>query len=102
MRSPVPAVGAFLSLFLGFGVADLTGVRWLGGIVLLIIGVISGFYLLRLAGLGRALVFAVAVVIGFIVSHPLGSILGAYGSLSAISLIVAVIIYSITPRQVAA
>jgi len=102
MRSPVPAVGAFLSLFLGFGVADLTGIRWLGGLVLLIIGVISGFYLFRLAGLGRVLVFAVAVVIGFMVSYPLGSILGAYGSLSAISLLVAVFIYSITPRQVAA
>jgi hypothetical protein len=42
MRSPVPAVGAFLSLFLGFGVADLTGIRWLGGLVLLVTGGISG------------------------------------------------------------
>jgi hypothetical protein len=63
---------------------------------------LSGFYLFRLAGLGRVLVFAVAVVIGFMVSHPLGSSLGAYGSLSVISLLVAVFIYSITPRQVAA
>lgn len=102
MKSPVPALGAFLALFLGFATADLTSLRWLGGLVLILIGSFTGLYMFRIAGLGRTLVSVVVVVVGFAASHPLGSALGAYGSLLLVSLIAAVIIYLITPRQTVA
>jgi len=98
MKSPVPALGAFLALFLGFATADLTNLRWLGGLVLILIGLLTSLYMFRIAGLGRTLISVVVVVLGFAASHPLGS----YGSLLLVSLIVAVIIYSLTPRQTAA
>ena len=102
MKSPVPALGAFLALFLGFATADLTNLRWLGGLVLILIGSFTGLYMFRIAGLGRTLVSVLVVVVGFAASHPLGSALGAYGSLLLVSLIAAVIIYLITPRQTVA
>lgn len=102
MKSPVPALGAFLALFLGFATADLTNLRWLGGLVLILIATFTGVYMFRIAGLGRTLISVVVVVLGFAASHPLGSVLGAYGSLLLVSLIAAVIIYLLTPRHTAA
>jgi hypothetical protein len=102
MKSFIPAFGAFLALFLGFAIADLSDIRWLGGLVLVVIGAIAGFFMFRLAGWGRTLISVGIVALAFIVSHPLGSLLGSYGSLLVVSLIAALLIYVLTPRRLVA
>lgn len=73
----VPVIAA-LTFVAGFGVAELTGVRAIGGIVLLAGGALCA----RLAAdrIGRgptALLLGVALAL-FVVSHPLGRAIGAW------------------------
>lgn len=99
MKDPRPAVGIFLALVLGFVVADLTDQRWLGGIVLVAIGVIAGYYMVLSAGWVRT-ILATAVALGaFALSHPMGAVLGSYGSLLLVSAVAGVVVYAITPRR---
>lgn len=102
MKSLTPAVSAFLALFLGFALADFSGIRWLGGLFLFVVGVIACFSMYRLAGWSRTLASMGIIVLAFIVSHPLGAVLGSYGSLLVISLIAALLIYVLTPRPLVA
>jgi hypothetical protein len=99
---PAPAVAAFLALVLGFTVADLTNIRWLGGLVLILIGSIGAVLLYQRAGLPRTLLSISIVLLAFVLSHPLGSVLGSYGSLFAFSALAGILIYVITPRRVSA
>lgn len=95
----LPAVGAFSALVLGFAVADLSNFRWLGALVLISLGVVTSWFMFERAGFWRT-VFAISVAImGFIISHPLGSVLGSYGSVLIISTVVALVVYALTPRQ---
>jgi hypothetical protein len=94
-----PAVAGFLALVLGFTVADLTNIRWLGGLVLLLIGAAGAVLLYQWAGLPRTLAAVGIVVLAFAISHPLGSVFGSYGSLVIVSALAALGIYMITPRR---
>lgn len=89
----LPALFVFLALTLGFAVADLTNIRWLGGLVMIGIGVFAVFSMNRVAGALRTLIGVVVVVVGFILSHALGSVLGAYGALFLVAGVCAVVIY---------
>lgn len=72
---PVLAAATFLA---GFGVAELTGVRALGGLVLLAGGAACAALTLPLAG-RRATVALLAVALClFAVSHPLGRAIGSW------------------------
>jgi hypothetical protein len=74
----VVAAVAFAAFVAGFGVAELTGVRPLGGAVLLAGGAYCYARLRGMAGAGRAgAVLALAVVL-FVFSHPLGDAIGAW------------------------
>lgn len=72
-----PALLVFVALTLGFTVADLTDIRWLGGLVMVVIGAVAVFSMNRSAGLLRTLIGGAVVVVGFIFSHALGSALGS-------------------------
>ena len=68
------------SLLLGFAVAQATGVRPLGGLVL-VLG--AGWCALRwrtLAGTGAALALVVLYLAGFVASHVIADTLGTWGA----------------------
>jgi hypothetical protein len=76
------------ALLLGFGVAELTGVRALGGVVLLLGGLACGLRWRVLVGLPRAVALVVAFLGAFALAHPLGH---AIGSWPAVLLVAAVV-----------
>jgi len=94
-----PAVAGFIALVLGFTTADLTGVRWLGGLVLVLISSAGAILMFQRAGLPRTLGATGIVLLAFVLSHPLGSVLGSYGSLFTFSTLAGFLIYLITPRR---
>lgn len=91
----MPAFLTFVALTLGFAVADLTNIRWLGGLVMIGIGAYAVFLMNRVAGSLRTLIGVVVVVGGFIVSHALGSVLGSYGALFLVASVCAFVIFVI-------
>ncbi len=97
----MPALLVFVALTLGFSVADLTDIRWLGGLVMLGIGAFAVFSMNRVVGVLRTLIGVVVVVVGFILSHMLGSMLGSYGALFLVATVCAVVILLLTSERVA-
>ncbi len=95
-----PALLVFVALTLGFVVADLTDIRWLGGLLMVGIGAFAVFSMNRVAGVLRTLMGVVVVVIGFILSHALGSMLGSYGALFLVATVCAVVIYLLTKGKI--
>ncbi len=96
----IPALLVFAALTLGFVVADLTDIRWLGGLVIVGIGAFAVFSMNRVAGVLRMLIGVVVVVVGFILSHALGSMLGSYGALLLVSTVCAVVIYLLSRGKI--
>src|SRR4051812_35150221 len=79
MRRPLAtwpiAAGALL---LGFAVAQATGVRALGGVVLFLGALACGLRWRALLGLPRALALVGVFLAGFVVAHPLAHVLGSW------------------------
>jgi ABC-type siderophore export system fused ATPase/permease subunit len=76
-RAAVPAVAA-ATFLAAFGAAELTGVRAIGGIVLVAGGAWCAWAALRLSGrAATAALVAIALAL-FVVSHPLGQVIGAW------------------------
>jgi hypothetical protein len=67
-----------VSFVAGFGVADLTGQRWLGGLVLLAGGIWCAKLALPLLGAARTALLLMVALVLFVVSHPLGHAIGAW------------------------
>lgn len=81
---------AALSLIAGFGVAQATGVRPLGGIVL---AVALGWCALRWrtgVGAGRAVALVALYLAAFAASHVLADALGTWGSVLLVATVVGV------------
>jgi len=97
-RRVVVAVVVALSLVVGFAVASLTGVRWLGGVVLLVGGVWCAWRLWPVAGGWRTVVIAVVYVAGFAVSHPLGHVIGTWPSVVVVAIIAGAVAYGLGMR----
>jgi hypothetical protein len=76
---------AALSLLVGFGVADVTGVRPLGGLVLAAALLWCGLRWRARHGLGRALALVVVYLAAFAVSHALADTFGAWGSVTLVA-----------------
>ena len=91
-RWRVPLVGA-LSLIIGFGVAQVTGNRPLGGAVLLIGGAWCAWQWWRTAGPVRTIAAVLIFAIAFGVSHPLGNAIGAWPSVFLVAVVAAVLSY---------
>lgn len=76
------------ALLLGFAVADATGVRALGGIVLLLGGLACGLRWRALLGLPRAVALVAVFLAGFALAHPLGHAIGAWPAVLLVALVV--------------
>ncbi len=72
---PLLAAATFLA---GFGVAELTGVRAIGGLVLVAGGAWCGRAALSIAGPRRAIALLAIALALFVISHPLGRAIGAW------------------------
>ncbi len=94
MRTRIAVVAA-LTLVVGFAVASLTGNRPLGGVVLVVGGALCTWWMARTAGVLRAVVTLVAVVGLFVLSHPLGLVIGAWPSVLLVAAIAAVLAYAL-------
>jgi len=76
------------ALLLGFAVADVTGVRALGGVVLFLGGLACGLRWRVLLGLPRALGLVAVFLAGFVLAHPLGHAIGAWPAVLLVALAV--------------
>ena len=69
---------AAAALLLGFAVAEATGVRAPGGVVLAVGALLCGLRWRLLLGLPRALVLVAVFLAGFAIAHPLGNAIGSW------------------------
>jgi hypothetical protein len=72
---PLVAVVAFLA---GFGVAELTGVRAVGGLVLVLGAFVCARATLPVAGRGPTFALLLVALVLFVLSHPLGDEIGTW------------------------
>ena len=98
-RTPLPTWNlAPLALILAFAVADLSGVRPLGGIVLFLGTLWCGLEWRRTRGLPVALALVAVILAGFALSHPLGDEIGAWPAVGVVSGTVGVVIWAAVGR----
>jgi hypothetical protein len=90
------------SLLIGFAVADLTGVRALGGIVLFLGALWCGLRWRREQGLAVAIALVAAFLAAFALSHPLGRAIGSWPAVLVVSAFVAAIVWARVDRFSAA
>jgi hypothetical protein len=86
-RLALPALAA-ATFLAGFGVAELTGVRALGGLVLLVGGIWCARLALRLAGSGPTVALLAIALALFAASHPLGHAIGAWPAVGVSAVLV--------------
>ena len=96
----MPLVGSVV-LVLGFAVAQGTGVRWLGGIVLVAGAAWCGWRWRQRCGLPIAVIAVLVYGIGFVVSHPLGRVIGAWPSVIVVAVACGALALAITGRRAA-
>jgi hypothetical protein len=88
VRRALPLVAA-LTFVVAFGVADLTGVRALGGLVLVAGGVWCARAAAPIAGRGPTAALLVVALVLFVVSHPLGHAIGSWPAVLVVAGLVA-------------
>lgn len=86
------------ALLLGFAVADVTGTRALGGIVLFLGALACGLRWRLLLGLPRALALVAVFLAGFALSHPLGGVIGSWPAVLVVSAAVGAIAWQVADR----
>jgi hypothetical protein len=89
---------AAASLVAGFGVADLTGVRPLGGVVLFLAALWCGLRWKASAGLAVAIGLVAVYLAGFALSHPLGGLIGSWPAVFAIAAGVGAVVWAVADR----
>lgn len=90
------------ALLLGFAVADLSGTRALGGIVLLLGALACGLRWRLLLGLPRALALVAAFLAAFALAHPLGKAIGSWPAVLVVSAVVGAIAWRAADTPAAA
>lgn len=83
------------SLVLGFAVAQLTGMRWTGALVLVVGGLWCAWRLWRARGLLPTLVVAVVYLAAFALSHPLGGLIGTWPAVILVAAVAGVVAYAV-------
>ena len=99
MRSRIAAITG-LTLVLGFAVASVTGNRSLGGVVLVLGGAWSAWLMVRTAGRRPTVLTLVAVVALFVVSHPLGLVIGAWPAVLLVATVAAAVAHALARPRV--
>jgi len=89
------AAATFLA---GFGVAELTGVRAIGGLVLLAGGAWCARAAFRLAGGAATAVLVVVALTLFVLSHLLGHLIGAWPAVLVSAALVALAAAAVVGR----
>lgn len=84
---------AAASLVIGFAVAQSTGVRWLGAVVLIIGGLFCLLAILPVEGAVTGLVLAVVYIAALAVSHPLGRVIGTWPSVLLVAAVTGIVAY---------
>jgi hypothetical protein len=87
-RAAIPLVAA-MTFLAGFGVAELTGVRAIGGLVLLAGGAWCARAALSIVGPQRTITLLAIAVALFVASHPLGEAIGAWPAVAVSAALVA-------------
>ena len=87
------------SLLLGFAVAQATGIRPLGGIVLFAGCAWCGMQWLRSAGPARTAVLVAVYLAGFVLSHVIADTLGTWGSVLLVAAVVGLAAYLLADRE---
>lgn len=95
LASPVVGVG----LVGGYAVARFTGVRPLGGAVLLAAGAVAARTWLAKTGPGPTSALAAAYLLGFGLSHPLAKKIGAWPSVLTVAAANAALSYALVDRS---
>ena len=90
------SVGAAATFLAGFGAAELTGVRAVGGVVLLAGGIWCVRLALRLAGTGPTVALVAIALALFALSHPLGRAIGAWPAVLVSAALVAAAASAVT------
>lgn len=99
-RVVVPLVGS-AALVLGFALAQATGVRWLGGLVLVAAGLWCATRRRRAFGWLAAMLAIVVYAVAFAVSHPLGAAIGSWPAVIAVAIVAGLVAW-VVPRVVRA
>lgn len=86
----VPLVAA-LTFLAGFGVAELTGVRALGGLVLVVGGLWCARAAVPVAGRGPTAVLLVVAFVLFVLSHPLGHAIGSWPAVVVVAVLAGIV-----------
>jgi hypothetical protein len=103
MRPLPPWPIAAGALLLGFGVAEVTGVRAIGGAVLLVGALACGLRWRVLLGLPRAIGLVAVFLAGFVIAHPLGHAIGAWPAVLVVAAVVGAVTWRVAdgPRALA-
>jgi hypothetical protein len=87
------------ALLLGFAVAEITGVRAIGGVVLFLGGLACGLRWRLLLGLPRALALVGVFLVGFVLAHPLGHAIGSWPAVVLVAAVVGGIVWQVADRR---
>ena len=99
MRKMTAAVSGVV-LVVGFGIAQGSGNRALGGMVLAVGAFYCVFQWWKVAGPVRAGLSLVIFAVAFVASHPLGKVIGSWPSVLLVAFVTAASAYLITkPRS---
>jgi len=91
---------AGVTLAVGFGVAQVTGNRPVGGVVLVVGAAICGYQWWRSAGPIPAFASEFVFFAAFVASHPLAKQMGAWPAVAVVGVATAVISYAFTTPRV--
>lgn len=99
MRDVATGLVAAGSLIAGFAVAEATGVRPLGGVVLLAGGAWCATRWWRERGPVTAAALGAGYIGAFVASHPLAGVVGAWPSVGIVSTAVGVAAWAVADRR---
>lgn len=93
------APAAALTLLLGYLVADLTGVRALGGLVLVVGVGACALLWRRRVGMGRTLLLVGVFLALFVLSHLLARAIGAWPSVLTVAAVMWAVAFAVADRK---
>ena len=99
-RTRVPtALLLALGLVLGFGLAEATGLRWLGGLVMLVANLLAIPRWLAAGGTRLAVALTVVFWACMVLSHPLAHQIGTWPSVLTVALVAAATAWLLADRR---
>ena len=88
-----------LGLAVGFGLAEATGLRWLGGLVMVGANLVAIPTWLAVGGTRLAVALTMVFWACMVLSHPLAHLIGTWPSVLAVSLVAATTAWFLADRR---